>query len=78
MTRDEMKAALAKGVCTVIFEKLDGTERTMKCTTNLEYVPEEAQPRTSRDGSDRVIAAYDVTLAGWRSFRVESVKEFTV
>ena len=30
---------LHKGVCTVVFTKTDGTDRTMKCTLNPTYAP---------------------------------------
>lgn len=78
MTKDEMKKALAEKVCTVVFQKLNGEERTMECTTNLEFMPEDKKPRASVDGRDHVIAVFDVRAAGWRSFRVDSVKEFNV
>ena len=78
MTKDEMKAAIAKSVCTVVFQKLNGEERTMHCTSNTEFMPEDMKPRAAVDGRDHVIAAYDVVNKGWRSFRVDSVKEFKV
>ena len=78
MTKDEMKKALAKGVCTVVFTKLNGEERKMHCTTNVEFMPEEKRPRSAVNGREDVIAVFDVTKAEWRSFRTDSVKEFTV
>ena len=76
MTKDEMKAAIAKNVCTVVFTKLNGEERTMHCTSNTEFMPEDMKPRASVNGREDVIAAYDVVNKGWRSFRIDSVKEF--
>jgi hypothetical protein len=78
MTKDEMKSAIAKGVCTVVFQKLNGEERTMHCTSNTEFMPEDKRPRASVNGREDVISAYDVVNKGWRSFRVDSVKEFKV
>ena len=78
MTKDEMKQALAKGVCTVVFQKLNGEERTMHCTTNTEFMPEEKKPRAAVNGREDVIAAFDTSKQDWRSFRIDSVKEFTV
>ena len=78
MTKNEMKQALAEKVCTVVFQKLNGEERIMECTTNIEMMPENARPRSSISGREDVIAAYDVRSAGWRSFRIDSVKEFNV
>jgi hypothetical protein len=76
MTKDEMKAAIAKNVCTVVFTKLNGEERTLHCTSNTEFMPEDHRPRASVNGREDVIAAYDVVNKGWRSFRIDSVKEF--
>lgn len=78
MTKDEMKASLAKGVCTVVFTKLNGEERTMHCTSNTEFMPEDKRPRSAIDGREHVICAFDVAKKDWRSFRVDSVKEFKV
>lgn len=80
MTKDEMKQALAEKVCTVVFQKLNGEERIMECTTNMAMIPEHVRPRAInvRWRDIDVIAAYDVRSAGWRSFRVDLVKEFNV
>jgi hypothetical protein len=78
MTKDEMKKAIAKNVCTVVFTKLNGEERTLHCTSNTEFMPEDHRPRSVIDGRDHVISAYDVVNKGWRSFRIDSVKEFKV
>ena len=78
MTKDEMKQALANCVCTVVFQKLNGEERTMHCTTNTEFMPEEKKPRAAVNGREDVIAAFDTSKQDWRSFRVDSVKEFKV
>jgi len=72
--------ALLEGVCEVVFTKVDGTERTMKCTLNDKYIPEENKPHGDgwQDDSFRehVQAVYDVEKEGWRSFRLDSVKSF--
>ena len=79
MTREEMSKALAKGICTVIFEKANGEERTMHCTTNIQFMPKEKQPKgTGINRTDEVISVFDTTKADWRSFRIDSVKEFKV
>ena len=78
MTKSEMKQALAQGVCTVVFQKLNGEERTMYCTSNTEFMPEDKRPRASVNGREDVIAAFDVSKKDWRSFRIDLVKEFKV
>lgn len=80
ITRNEMLYHLRSDVCTVTFEKVDGTERTMKCTLVEDHIPEENRAKSDRSRlasySKLVIRAYDVEENGWRSFRVASVKSF--
>jgi len=78
MTKDEMKEALAHCVCTVLFTKVNGEERTMHCTTNIDFIPKDKHPKSSVNGREDVIAAFDTSKQDWRSFRVDSVKEFKV
>ena len=76
-----LKEELKNGVVTVVFEKADGTERTMRCTLSDLYVPQvlseydgqEAKP--SRQLNDNVQAVWDIDSNGWRSFRLDSVKQ---
>jgi len=77
MTKDEMKQALAHSVCTVVFQKINGEDRTMHCTTNTDFIPEDKRPRAAVNGREDVIAAFDTSKQGWRSFRIDSVKSFT-
>jgi hypothetical protein len=72
--------SLAEG-CTVVFTKQDGTERKMRCTLNPASIPQESQPKT--DGEEATstpgptIRVFDLDKQQWRSFRWESVKQFT-
>jgi len=82
MTKVEMKEALVKGVCTVVFQKLNGEERTMKCTLDPKVLPtpvsSDEEVNRNRAPNEEVQVVWDVESNGWRSFRVDSVKEFTV
>lgn len=64
------------GVITVRFTKVNGDERTMKCTLLSEYLPNQTDiEETTARVNDNVLAVWDVEANGWRSFRVDSVKE---
>ena len=64
------------GVITVRFTKVNGDERTMKCTLLTEYLPNQTDIEdTTTRINDNVLAVWDVEANGWRSFRVDSVKE---
>jgi len=76
-----LREDLKNGVVTVVFEKKDGTERTMRATTlsdNFvpqvlsEYDGQVAKP--ARQLNDDVQAVWDIDANGWRSFRYDSVK----
>lgn len=78
--RFKLKEDLKNGVVTVVFEKVDGSERTMRCTLSDLYVPQvlseydgqEARP--ARQLNDNVQPVWDIDAQGWRSFRLDSVK----
>ena len=82
MTKDEMKKALVEGVCEVVFQKLNGEERTMRCTLDPKVLPKpvasDDEINRNRAPNDAVQVVWDVDVEGWRSFRIDSVKEFTV
>lgn len=79
MNRNEMIDALRKGYCMVKFTKVNGEEREMECTLNMEYIPESLTPKGGdTQPNDDVIRVFDVRAAGWRSFRVGNVLSFEV
>ncbi|CAB4124263.1 WYL domain containing protein [uncultured Caudovirales phage] len=73
-TQDNIYATLKAGIATVIFTKVDGSERIMRCTLKDEFLPEEYRGKglvlTEVTNSLRV---FDLEANAWRSFRVESV-----
>lgn len=79
MNKFELKEILENGVVTVVFEKVDGTIREMKCTLLTEYLPvSDKQLLTEeviRKENDSSISVWDVENNGWRAFRLESIKE---
>lgn len=76
-----LKEDLKNGVVTVVFEKADGTERSMRATLSDLYVPQvlaeyddqEAKPH--RKLNDDVQPVWDIDKNAWRSFRYDSVKQ---
>lgn len=76
-----LKEQLKNGVVTVVFEKTDGSERTMRCTLSDNYVPQVLSeydgqvPKNTRQINDSVQPVWDIDAQGWRSFRIDSVKQ---
>ena len=59
----------------VLFTKADGTERHMRCTLYQNKIPADFSPKsTERKKSDEVLPVFDIENQGWRSFRLDSVK----
>jgi thiamine monophosphate synthase len=81
-TQQWMKDMLHEGVAEVIFTKKDGTERVMRCTLDPKYFPaiqqEASEVSEIRQKSNTSLAVFDVEAQAWRSFRYDSVKEFTI
>ena len=78
--RDTLKVLTSTGRAEITFVKKDGTDRTMICTTKTSSIPEEKQPvgeSTLQENTD-ILRVYDIENEGWRSFRIDSVKSFTI
>lgn len=76
----ELKEQIQNGIVTVVFEKVDGNIREMKCTLNKDYMPaqlltEEQNAAKVRTENPDLLSVWDVENNGWRSFRVSNVKE---
>lgn len=80
LVKDTILETLHETICKVTFTKTNGEERVMYCTLNESMIPKVEETsetkRTKKENPD-VQPVYDVKAAGWRSFRWDSVKEFT-
>lgn len=77
MTRDEMINELRTRACRVIFTKVNGEQRDMLCTLNVEFIPEDKRPKAGKEYVDEVVRAFDINKQEFRSFRVENVVSFS-
>jgi len=71
---------LKHNICQVNFTKKDGTVRKMLCTLSPEILQEQKldeQSQTRKSNPD-VISVWDLENSGWRSFRKDSVVDFSV
>ena len=74
--------ASSKG-CLVVFTKKDGTEREMRCTLNPSLIPKEKYPQStvseeSSSATGSTVRVFDIEKQEWRSFRWDSIKQFTL
>ena len=75
MTRAEIKDILTQYVAQVVFTKVDGSTRVMKCTLISAFLP--PLEGSSNKKSEEVLPVWDLEADGWRSFRIENVKTVT-
>ena len=84
LTQENMLAALRESECEVTFTKVNGDTRVMRCTLNTNIIPQDKMPKGDntpelREGLDTLLKAirvFDTGLEDWRSFKVETVKNF--
>lgn len=82
--KDPVENDLNEGlILSVVFTKVDGTERTMLCTKNPKiisekYTPEEKKTDRIYKEPEGVARVFDLEKNDWRSFRYDSVKSYTV
>jgi hypothetical protein len=75
--RNEMIKHLQIRECVVLFKKVDGTERRMRCTLNDQLIENGTiAEREVKARNENTIAVWDIENKGWRSFRVDSVIDF--
>jgi hypothetical protein len=81
-SKTELKEIIQNNVVTVVFTKVDGTERAMKCTLLPEYLPQKQQDNVqllqeslSRLENPNTLSVWDLDNNAWRSFRCDSVQK---
>lgn len=76
--REEIRASLREGVVIVTFTKVDGTERSMRCTLLSDLIPlseQQTKKDVERKFTDDAIRVFDTEKQAWRAFRWDSVKK---
>jgi len=84
LSQENILRELRDGECEVTFTKVNGDTRVMRCTLSLDIIPNSRMPKGDNtpelsEGLDRnlnVIRVYDTNVKDWRSFKVETVKNF--
>lgn len=80
-TKENLVDLLRNNVVTVTFTKVNGEERTMKCTLMSEFMPNAPTNNGQvllQESPAKTISVWDTESSGWRSFRVESIKSISV
>jgi hypothetical protein len=80
-TKENLIDMLRNNIVTVTFTKVNGEERTMKCTLMAEYVPNAPSNNGQvllQESESKAVSVWDTEMNGWRSFRVDSVKSISM
>ena len=78
MKRETLVEGLKNNLVKVVFTKVNGDERTMNCTLHDSILPEPTITETEKKVNQDAISVWDTDNDGWRSFRVDSIKEFKI
>lgn len=81
MDRNEMLTQLRSAVCRVVFTKMNGEVRDMRCTLVRDMIPFDQVPKGVHDDDTAqptldVIRVFDLNANGWRSFKIDNVTKF--
>ncbi|MBT7523773.1 MAG: DUF2693 domain-containing protein [Gammaproteobacteria bacterium] len=76
--REILVEGLKNNLVKVVFTKVNGDERTMNCTLHDSVLPEPNITETKKKVNPDTISVWDVDNGGWRSFRLDSIKEFRI
>jgi hypothetical protein len=72
-TTESISQHLKENVVEIIFTKVNGDDRVMRCTLMPDYLPEQTDIEERVPRKDAV-AVWDLEKGAWRSFRVDSIK----
>jgi len=77
--REWFRGVLINERVTLTFVKADGTDRVMQCSLHPDLIPDEVlqYEASKRKRSEEAQSVWDIEKQAWRSFRFDSVKEFS-
>lgn len=73
-TEEALAQMLREQILKVTFLKLDGDQRIMTCTKDLNFIPENKRPTSSKPSKLGTVNVWDLTANDWRSFRYDRVQ----
>jgi hypothetical protein len=73
-TSQFLRDLLKSGTYSVKFTKVDGSERTLRCTLRSDILPPAPVTEgTKRKSSPELISVWDTENSGWRSFKISNI-----
>lgn len=81
VAKDWLVSMLKQGEVLIKFTKVDGSERTMRCTLDESLMlplPVSVESKRTKKQNDSVLAVYDIDKESWRSFRLDSISSIEI
>ena len=76
--REVLVEGLKRNLMKVVFTKANGEERIMNCTLHDSVLPESTMLESTKKVNPDTISVWDIDANGWRSFRMDSIKDIKV
>lgn len=73
VVKADILVALSEGTHDIVFEKKDGTLRTLKGTREVGSIPEEHRPKTDKVNKGNSIPVFDTEINEWRAFSLPNL-----
>jgi len=74
----KLQTLLKENIMEIVFTKVNGEERKMKCTLKPTLIPEEHKPTGKKTPSTHVLSVWNTEENAWKSFRVHNVTDYIV
>ena len=81
VTKETLQKILKQNILELNFQKKNGEERNMLCTLQKQFLPESSESNPDKPikkENSGVLAVWDLEKDGFRSFRIESVKDYQI
>jgi hypothetical protein len=73
ITHKYLRSLLSEGkIVTFTFTKKDGTDRTIRATTNISLIPKDKKPKFVKTSPVEQICVFDLEKEEWRSLNEDS------
>ena len=79
--KDDILNSLHETICKLVFTKANGETRVMHCTLSEKFLPAQVDLEEAiqkKKPNPDALAVWDVEANGWRSFRWDSLQDFSV
>ena len=79
LTEAEFLSTVETTTVEIVFEKNDGTMRTMLCTRDASKIPADHAPKgAGRELPEGLVPVYDLEAEGWRSVWVNRIQTLDI